>query len=216
MKKENIHPATFSNQFIDIFYDEIKDCYNILDPFAGTGKIGMVKNIGYTGKITCNDLEPEYKINCGYSIDKWLHIDASLLTGCFDAIVTSPTYGNRMADSHNAKDKSKRVTYTHKLGRKLHPENTGAMQWGDRYKLKHIECYNNFYKILEKNGKLIINISDHIRKGVVIDVSGWHLENICSIGFQLIKKYEIPVKRMRFGANNELRVSNEYIYVFKK
>lgn len=31
----------------------------------------------------------------------------------FDAIITSPTYGNRMADHHDARDNSRRLTYRH-------------------------------------------------------------------------------------------------------
>ena len=31
----------------------------------------------------------------------------------FDAVITSPTYGNRMADHHNAQDGSRRVSYRH-------------------------------------------------------------------------------------------------------
>ena len=49
----------------------------------------------------------------------------------FDMVVTSPTYGNRMADHHNAKDGRRRITYTHNLGRTLTPGNSGAMQWGE-------------------------------------------------------------------------------------
>ena len=49
----------------------------------------------------------------------------------FDAICTSPTYGNRMADHHEARDGSPRDTYRHVLGRPLTPGNSGALHWGD-------------------------------------------------------------------------------------
>ena len=49
----------------------------------------------------------------------------------FDAICTSPTYGNRMADHHEARDASPRHTYRHVLGRPLTPGNSGALQWGE-------------------------------------------------------------------------------------
>jgi hypothetical protein len=55
----------------------------------------------------------------------------------FDMVVTSPTYGNRMTDHHNAKDGSRRITYTHNLGRTLTPGNSGAMQWGEDYRQLH-------------------------------------------------------------------------------
>jgi hypothetical protein len=49
----------------------------------------------------------------------------------FDAICTSPTCGNRMADHHEARDISPRHTYRHVLGRPRTPGNSGALQWGD-------------------------------------------------------------------------------------
>jgi DNA modification methylase len=212
------HPAVFSDQFLPIFYEELKDMNIILDPFAGTGKIALIKDLGFKGKIICNDLEPEYATLKQYPVDKWHHKDAAILSfdNALDAIVTSPTYGNRMADSHNAKDNSKRITYTHQLGRKLNSENTGAMQWGNNYKQKHIRCYNNFWSILKVGGKLIINISDHIRKGEVIPVAEWTKNTLLTIGFNLVKTYEIPVKRMKFGQNSCLRIEHEYIFVFIK
>lgn len=211
------HPAVFSDQFIKIFHHELKDCHCVLDPFAGTGKLSLIKNMGFNGLVICNDLEPEYKDIIKYPVDEWIHEDAATITiKNIDAIATSPTYGNRMADSHNAQDDSKRITYTHQLGRKLDSENTGAMQWGERYKQKHIDCYKNFYKLLPAGGKLIINISDHIRKGSIVNVSEWTKSLILSIGFKLTNTYEIPVKRMRFGQNANLRVEFEYIFVFTK
>jgi len=152
MKDKIKHPAVFSDQFLPIIYELIKDIKVIFDPFAGTGKIALIKGLGFNGLIFCNDLGKEYKELNNYDVDVWLHEDASVIKffGA-DCIVTSPTYGNRMADSHNAKDSSKRITYTHQIGRKLTEGNTGKMQWGDKYRTKHIDCYNNFYNICQKN-----------------------------------------------------------------
>ncbi len=126
------HPATYNNKFMPIFANLLKGYHNILDPFAGTGKIGLIKEHGYIGKITCNEIEEEWINNCMYPIDNWYVSDASNMNWAndnkFDAICTSPTYGNRMADHHNAKDNSKRITYKHYLGRDLNVENTGKLQ----------------------------------------------------------------------------------------
>jgi len=61
-----------------------------------------------------------------------------------------------MADHHNAKDSSKRNTYTHCLGRKLKEENTGKMQWGHLYRNKHRKIYEEFIRVLKTNGYLIL------------------------------------------------------------
>ena len=59
----------------------------------------------------------------------------------FDAVVTSPTYGNRLADHHNAKDGSVRRSYTHDLGRQLQEDNSGAMHWGPKYRDFHRKAW---------------------------------------------------------------------------
>ena len=198
-----------------IFYDIVKDCKSILDPFAGTGKIGLLKDLGFKGKIICNDLEAEYSEIKYYSVDEWLHQDAEFIH-CekVDTIVTSPTYGNRMADSHNARDLSKRMTYKHQLGRDLTNGNTGVMQWGEKYKQKHIACYNHWRSLLNKDGLLVINISDHIRKGQIVNVAEWHKQTLISLGYKFVSETKVPVSRLRFGANNKLRIDYEYIFVF--
>lgn len=219
MEKSKIkHPAVYSDQFLSVFFEKVKHMDVIYDPFAGTGKIAKIKDFGYNGKIICNDLEPEYSKLQTYKVDKWLFQDAetAIPGGAIEAIVTSPTYGNRMADSHNAKDLSKRITYTHQLGRKLTGGNTGSMQWGTAYKEKHCRCYVHFYNLLANNGLLILNVSNHIRKGQLIDVTAFHKAAAIAAGFIFIECIDVPVRRMRFGANHKLRVETEQILIFKR
>lgn len=129
------HPAKYSDEFIPIFAEKLVGANKVLDPFAGTGKIGLIKQHGFNGKIYANDIENEW-IELGRDkCDVLSCLDAENLQDIypmnfFDAICTSPTYGNRMADHHNARDGSKRNTYTHCLGRRLTDGNTGQMQWG--------------------------------------------------------------------------------------
>lgn len=54
------HPAKYTDTLIPIFADLLRDCPNVLDPMAGTGKIGQIKEHGYKGYIVCNELEPEW------------------------------------------------------------------------------------------------------------------------------------------------------------
>lgn len=213
------HPAKYSQEFIPIFFKELKEYNNVLDPFAGTGRIGLIKNYGFTGKIYANELEPEWLKENKYNCDVLTYCDAEFLpyeSSFFDAICTSPTYGNRMADCHNAKDNSKRNTYTHCLGHKLNDENTGKLQWGNKYREKHQKIYKELYRVLKDNGIFVINISNHIRKGVEIDVCGWTTECLQAIGFVNIKEYNIKTKRNKFGRNGNVRVENEKIIIFKK
>ena len=44
------HPAKYSDVFIPIFADLLKDCEIVLDPMAGTGKLALIKALGFNGK----------------------------------------------------------------------------------------------------------------------------------------------------------------------
>jgi DNA modification methylase len=214
------HPAKFSDQFIPIFAELLKHRDSVLDPFAGTGKLALIKSYGFKGKIVCNEIEPEYSNSLIYPVDEWYVGDSADMKwaedSSFDAICTSPTYGNRMADHFDAKDKSKRITYRHVLGRSLNPDNTGRMQWGDTYRNKHVEVYTECKRVLKPKGIMIINMSDHIRKGVVVPVTEWHKNTIVDLEFSLVKELKIETQRMGFGRNNNLRVNYESILVFEK
>lgn len=212
------HPAKYSDVLLPVFYEMVKDTSNLLDPFAGTCKISMLKEMGYKGKIYCNELEPEWaELGLG-KVDAITTEDAEFLPykdNFFDCICTSPTYGNRLADSHNAKDGSKRNSYTHTLGRKLHPENTGHMHWGEKYRDKHEKVWSECKRVLKNGGLLVLNMSDHIRKGEIVNVTEWHINTLENLGFKLVRKEKVETKRLRFGANSHLRLNYEYVILFK-
>ena len=213
------HPAKYTDSFIPVFNDLLQGREKVFDPFAGTGKLAEIKNFGFSGQVFCNEIEIEWAEACKYYVDKWTICDAEFLpyeNKFFDAICTSPTYGNRMADHFNAKDDSKRITYRHYLGKPLNIENTGRMQWGDKYKNKHANVYKECLRVLKLDGIFILNISDHIRKGELINVSDWHKQIMIEIGFALKDTIQIKTRRMKFGENNKLRVDYENIFVFSK
>jgi len=208
------HPAVYTNKFIPIFAEKLRGCENVYDPFAGTGKIALIKEYGFNGSIYCCELEPEWTRQYE-GVDFWFIGDSAhtkfFPDNKFDAICTSPTYGNRMADHFNARDLSKRITYRHFLGHSLKPENTGRMQWGKKYRDKHIEVYQECLRVLKCGGKFILNISDHIRKGEVVNVSDWHKNTLIELGFSVVDDLKIETPRMGFGQNRKLRVSHERI-----
>lgn len=213
------HPAIYTDKFIPIFADKLSDCKNVYDPFAGTGKIALIKNYGFDGEIYCCEIEPEWTRQFD-GVDFWFIGDSAktkfLSENKFDAICTSPTYGNRMADHFNATDSSKRITYRHFLGHPLKPDNTGRMQWGKKYQNKHREIYIELFRLLKNGGKFILNISDHIRNGEIVNVSDWHKNKLVKIGFNVVDDLKIETPRMGFGQNGKLRVSHERIIELRK
>lgn len=213
------HPAKYTDSFIPVFAKMLKGRKNVYDPMAGTGKIGKIRDYGFKGSIFCGEIEPEWT-NAFEGVDQWFIGDSSktsFLKDCFfDAVCTSPTYGNRMADHFNSKDGSKRVTYRHYLGRELHKNNTGRMQWGSKYKKTHMEIYTECIRVLNPKGIFVLNMSDHIRAGKQVRVTDWHRKTLTDLGLVELYNQKIRTNRMGFGSNSKLRVDCEHLIVFMK
>lgn len=103
------HPAKFNRGVLRLVEMHVR-CearrlnrqVHVLDPFAGVGRIhDLPKRIAKTVGV---ELEPEWA-SCRSGTRRG---DATKLpprwTGRFDVVATSPCYGNRMADSHEARD----------------------------------------------------------------------------------------------------------------
>src|ERR1035437_6425256 len=115
------HPAKFSATVLGTMATCLIPGSLVLDPFAGTGLRPSIPGI----RPVCVEIEPDWATQvCAAALRLPFRYNT------FDAIATSPTYGNRMADHHNAKDSSKRHTYTHYIGHKLNEYNSGQVQWG--------------------------------------------------------------------------------------
>lgn len=207
------HPAPYSEGVIRAVSPFIEDTDLVLDPFAGIGRVHTIHANTYGVEI-----EPEWAAGGFYS-DRTLVGNALSLPfrdDSFDVIFTSPTYGNRMADHHHAKDGSKRITYRHMLGRPLNPANSGQLQWGKEYRLFHLNAWLEAVRVLRPGGRFILNISDHIRKGEVQPVSAFHNEVLLQLGLVLFQSLDISTRRMRFGANGNTRVAAEHVKMYNK
>lgn len=212
---ETKHPAKFSDAIMRIIAGTCVDygITHVLDPFAGTGRIHQLQSMGITTEGI--EIEPE-----------WANMHPSTKVGDarhtfypddhWQAVITSPTYGNRLADSHNAKDGSRRYSYTHTLGRKLHPANSGTLQWGDEYKHFHTQAWLEARRILKPDGYMMLNISNHIRKGKEMPVTEWHVGMLGSIGFVIAEWMRAETPRLRFGQNHQKRVEYESVILFRQ
>lgn len=63
---------------------------------------------------------------------------------------------------------------------------------------------------------MVVNVKNHIRKGQLVLVSEWHAEEIQRLGLTLIRRERVDTPGMRNGANAELRVDGEDVWVFRK
>jgi tRNA G10 N-methylase Trm11 len=218
-----MHPAPFSFGIIDLIrYKGLLPAKGIvLDPFAGIGGVHALATD--TLKTVGIEIEPEW---AAAHRDTLVGDATSLPFGprSFDAVVTSPTYGNRYADHHEARDGSWRRGYTHDLqkttgdhDRKLAERNTGRWYaWQPAYATLHRRAWAEVRRVLCDGGPFILNVSNFIRDGEIFDVTGMHIEICYDLGFRLEQRFNVRTQRMRYGANNRLRASTEAVLLFTK
>lgn len=243
-----IHPATWSKPVLAVV-DAIVDhralalgtpC-RVLDPFAGTGGIhalaadGLVETIGV-------ELEPEWAAN---------HPDtqvASALELPFEdrsihIVATSPCFGNRMADHHEAADVCKtcrgngyigatdedramcpdckgngltrRNTYRHVLGRELSESSAAGLQWGEKYRAFHSEAIDEWERVLVPGGLAVVNMKNHIRANREQRVVEWWLNEMIVNGWAVVEVVEVRSIGNRFGANGGARIESEAVLVMR-
>ncbi len=208
------HPARYSAKLLSTLALYLQGSERILDPFAGVGGIFALSPFLPGSQIEAVEIEPEWagqdpRVTFGNALAlPWP-------AGAFDAVCTSPCYGNRMADHHEAYDASRRNTYRHALGRPLHPDNAGQLQWGDEYRDFHWRAWTEARRVLSPGGRLVLNIKDHIRDGERVRVTDWHAGALLALGFHLVKRTEVKCPGQRRGANGHLRVATESVILFE-
>lgn len=106
------HPAAYGDAVLDKIADAIdlhttplRRPLRVLDPFAGIGRIHRLPDLlDFPIDTTGVEIEPEW----AHAHRRTMSGDATRLSaswsGFFDVVATSPCYGNRMADSHEARD----------------------------------------------------------------------------------------------------------------
>jgi len=208
------HPAKFTPSILAAIEPLLPESGKVLDPFAGTGRV--------------HELETPARCTFGIEIEpEWaaMHprtyvgnaLDLPFCDWWADAIVTSPTYGNRMADHHEAKDGSRRMTYRHTLGRPLSADNSGQLQWGREYQAFHRTAWSEAIRVLVPGGLFVLNIADHVRKGEVQRVSLWHWQCLrYGLGLETVSVRKVRTPGMRFGQNGAARVGHEFVIAMRK
>jgi len=184
------------------------------DPFAGVGLDQL------------RMLRPDIHW-VGYEIEQeWAASDPNCIVGdstktdwpdaYFDGLVTSPAYGNRMADSYDGRDGSDRRTYRLSLGRELSDNSGAALQWGNAYRVLHEKAWREAHRYLCPGAPALINVKNHMRGGRVIDVVGWHTAALEEAGFQVVGEVAVKTSGFRKGANYDARADHEVILVCRR
>lgn len=219
------HPAKFSAPIMEgivAMLDRHGWPRRILDPFAGTGRVHELNDhVGWRLEQPWSlhtvgvEIEPDWAVMHPQTIVANARGKLPFPDGTFDCMVTSPCYGSRMADHHNARDGSVRRSYTHDIGHHLHPDNAGTLHWGPAYRLFHQDAWTECLRVLQAGALLIVNVSNFIRGGVEQLVTEWHLDWFLTHHCQILDLDRVNTARMRYGANREARPRWENLLVLR-
>lgn len=208
------HPAQYTPALLPIMARYLGNCARILDPFGGCGGVFRLAAWLPMAHFEAVEIEPEWA-----AVDPRITLGNALAlpwpAGYFDAVATSPAYGNRMADHHEARDGSRRHTYRHTLGRPLSSHNAGALQWGDDYRQFHRQAWAEARRVLRPGGVFVLNCKDHIRAGKLQPVTDWHISELQRQGFVLVDRVQVACPGQRYGANHDKRMDYETVAVLR-
>ena len=212
------HPARYTDVLLPVMASMLKGRRRILDPFGGTGKVFLLENWLPDVEIQALEIEPEWAaIHPITTLGNALAIPWP--DGYFDAVCTSPTYGNQMAaglrnPANWARDDYNYMTYAQKLNRVLNSDNSGSLRWGSKYRDFHVRAWTEARRVLAGGSLFVLNIKDHIFKGSIQLVTQWHIETLESLGFRMLQHERINTPSMRYGRNGDKRVEYESVILF--
>lgn len=206
------HPAKYHESIVGKLIEllppqlETRRC---LDPFAGTGRVHLLA-------VPCNletigvELEPEWaamheRTYVGDATALWMWAENT-----FDVIVTSPCYGNRLADK-DMRD-SVAATYMKSLGHEASEGSACHLHWPSvKYQLLHRQAWAEATRVAKPGATFLLNIKDHYRNAPQ-PVTAWHLQVLGELGWAWTGAHQVEVPSMRHGANHELRFDFEWIH----
>ncbi len=223
------HPAKFTGEQLFHILQHLPETKrsertgttSVFDPFAGVGTVNAL-HLGSPNKLTVTgmEIEPEWAdqspvVETGDSLTYM-----ALTRKRYDAVVTSPAYGNRMADSYDGRDGSDRNTYRIALGRPLDGDNGAQYHFTsgkmDGYKDFHREAIDGMVRVTRKGGRVIVVVKNFIKGGEVMDVVGWWRDELRDAGLTEIAWIPIEAGGLGYGANRDERVKYEYVLVWEK
>lgn len=213
----------------------------LFDPFAGSGT--RLPDLG-RADISGIEIEPEWATASPY-VDQGDALDLRDYPGSIGGkprtIVTSPCYGNRLADrylgakctfcagttlngcaacdgtGYDLADRKRRFGYAMSLGHPVSVGSAASLQWGEYYREFHQVWLSRIAQILPVGTRrLILNMSDHPRMNQRQYVCQWWIEAAGRHGFALVEAHSVDAMRIGYGANKDSKIESEMVLVFDR
>lgn len=169
-----VHPAKYSNELLPIL---AKYAFgHVVDIMGGTGKAGLLKKFQPSiTKVTINELEPEWATQATENnVDEIIVGDAAKLKINCDVIVTSPPYGNRLADNFkSSKPRPKTMAYALDLKRDPSEGSVCCKHFGRGYEDLMARIYDSVFENCRFK-RFVLNVSNFICNWQEIDVVAWY------------------------------------------
>lgn len=225
------HPAKFSEPILELLARHVRAETKrqardtpllLVDPFAGVGRCHHLEKAGKVMTLGV-EIEEEWarchpRTICANSLE-WMAYQIAFMDRRADIVATSPCYGNRFSDHHEARDGSTRRSYRHDLGRMPTDGSASVMPWGARYWRFHATAYQRIFGLLHPGGLFLLNVSDFVKGDAVVPAASWHHGAASAVGFEPDGNrwaLQVPTDRMRHGENHAARVPFEVVYRFRK
>lgn len=226
-----LHPAKFGRLVLDALGRLVREEADalgrrplVLDPFGGVGRVHELRPWADTVAV---ELEAPWVRQRRRNSVRGNALRLPVRSGSVDVVSTSPVYGNRMSDHHNARDPSTRRSYTHDLramtgdpSYRLHPANVGVLPWGAKYRESEAAAMAEMWRVLRPGGLLLLVLSNYFRKpGSVkrlVPCVEWHMLYALGHGWLLEGALPVGSPRYRFGANRDDRVTSEFVLQLRR
>lgn len=182
------HPAKYSPEILEALRPRVREearrirrerpgtMVEVLDPMAGVGRIHQLHNPRSGVWTTGVEIQPRWAACHGRTacadFMEWAGRPGNYRR--FPIVATSPTYGNRYSDHHNAQDGTERHSYTHDYGEELEPNNSGLLPWGPRYWQFHADMYSWVNWTLSPGGLFLLNVSNFYRGKALVAAVDFH------------------------------------------
>lgn len=214
------HPAQYTHRLLPHIKEMLRGYKPVIDPFGGAG----ARLRQAIPDAIPSDLQLEY-IRRGLADTPGMGLVANALhlpykTGSVPAAVASPTYGNMLARKGRFGRPGGKTPWAYEdtLSAPMHPDNSGRMWWGPKYRDLHERAWPELFRVLQPQGRFVLNIKDFIKGGKQIPVSEWQREAAERAGFRYLDKIEVPVPghKSQFTAGEGKVIPYENLYLLEK